>query len=171
MVLIAVLASVILAVDLLRVWFRRGHGVAHLFLAEALGVGAIAIPFVVGRLGQYRIAALLFGAFFILVIPFLWRDARLTAGGLPPIQTVFPTKIGTPGRVIWGVIALLIIGIYSVMLASGSEPFAWETFLELAVVAATAGYVALTSRVPAWTAKVFGANQRAPKKTPDAGAS
>ena len=43
--------------------------------------------------------------------------------------------------------------------------------LELGIVAATAGYIALTSRVPAWTAKLFGANQRVPTKTPDGGAS
>ena len=95
----------------------------------------------------------------MLTMPFLWRDARFARLGEPPVRTVFPKRIGRPARVILGVVALAIFVFYLAVLVADPESFEWTTFLEIGIIVVIIGYVAVTSRIPAWTAKVFGAHQ------------
>jgi hypothetical protein len=159
LVLVVVLGGVVLLTDLLRKWFTRANTVATLALTEGIAVAIVAAGFALGQLSTYRTGILLFGAFFILTMPFLWRDARFARLGEPPVRTVFPRRIGRPARVIWGTVALAIVAFYSTVLVVDPESFEWTTMLEVGIVFITTGYVAVTSRVPAWTAKVFGAHQ------------
>jgi hypothetical protein len=156
---VLVLGGVVLLTDLLRKWFTRANTVATLALTEGIAAAIIAAGFALRQLNTYRTGILLFGAFFMLVMPFLWRDARFARLGVSPVRTVFPKRIQRRARVIWGTVALAIVAFYSVVLVADPQSFDWATLLELGIVVVTTGYVAVTSRVPGWTAKVFGAHQ------------
>jgi len=95
----------------------------------------------------------------MLTIPFLWRDAWFARLGVAPVRTVFPTRIGKPVRIFWGIVAIAIAAVYSATLVSDPQSFDWTNLLEVGALFVTTGYVAVTSRVPAWTAKVMGAHQ------------
>jgi hypothetical protein len=170
LVLVVVAAGVVLLVELLRKWFGRTSTVATLVLTEAIVAGIVGAGFVLTQSSRYRTGMFLLGALFMLMMPFLWRDARFARLGEPPVRTVFPTRIGKPVRIVWGIVAIAIAGFYSAALVLDPQSFDWTSLLEVGILFVTTGYVAVTSRVPAWTAKVLGAHQENANE-PGAGAS
>jgi hypothetical protein len=160
LILVVVAAGVVVAWELPRKWFSRTSNVASLIAIEAAVVAIAAAVFLFTQSGGFRAFVFLVAAFFMLAVPLLWRDTRIANQGEPAVRTVFPTRVGKPVRIFWGIVAVVSTALYCASIASDPRSFSWDDLVGLALGVAVTAYIAVTSRVPAWTAKVFGADQK-----------